>query len=73
MSGARFLTISTTYIPNGECWLLISDYNWYLDHSAAIRKWSDECLEGGYNTEGMTVKFKSDEDRTLFLLRWAND
>lgn len=69
----RFLTISASYIPIDECWLLISDYNWWVRNSREVEDWCKNCLEKGLITEGMIVKFVSTSDRTVFLMKWANE
>ena len=67
----RFMTISANYIPKDECWLLISDFRWWLEHEREIELWAKECLDY-FETEGMVVKFTSYDDLTVFLMRWAN-
>ena len=67
----RFITISANYINNGESWMLVCDYRWWNDYEREIQTWAKECLDG-FSTEGMVVKFKSEEERNFFLMRWAN-
>ena len=68
----RFLTITTNYIPKGECWLMIGDYRWWNSNSNEIKEWAAECLTNGLVQEGMIVRFSSKEDRNVFIMRWAN-
>jgi hypothetical protein len=67
----RFLTISTTYIPEGECWLLISDYQWWHINHMEIKEWCNTCFDRGFRTEGMVIKFSCSEERLQFMLRWG--
>jgi hypothetical protein len=66
----RFLTLSANYIPAGQCWLLISDHRWWNQHDIEIRDWAQSCLDR-FEIEGMILKFTSDADRILFLMRWG--
>jgi len=66
----RFLIITTKLIPENECWLLIKDYIWFAQHQTDIKTWVTECLEN-FEQEGMFCKFRSIEDRNLFLMRYS--
>ena len=67
----RFIAISTNYLSQGESWMLISDYRWWNEYEPEIQAWAKECLDG-FSIEGMVVKFKTEEERNFFLMRWAN-
>lgn len=71
MTSNRFLIINAIDITNNDFWLLISDYRWWGNNYHEIRTWTKECLDN-FSIEGMILKFKNEEDRTFFLMRWAN-
>ena len=51
--------------------VIIGCVDYWLENEKEIYNWLDKCVEGGRNSHnGMTVTFKSEEDLTLFLLRW---
>ena len=69
----RFLTVNSVYLveeAQGQL-MLIADYHWWDKNESEIRDWTKECLTS-FATQGMIVKFSSEEDRNLFLMRWAN-
>jgi len=67
----RFLIINTQYVPDEEhFWMIIADYMWWGKYEPDILQWAKECL-GYFKIEGMMIKFKTEEDRNLFILRWA--
>ena len=68
----RFLTVSTSYMSKGECWMLIGDYVWFNEHEDDIKEWCQECLTNGLVTQGMIIKFVNIEEHNLFIMRWAN-
>jgi len=69
----RFLVINARYVPDEKFfWMIIADYVWWNKNEYDILCWSKECLEL-INVEGMMIKFKTDEDRNLFIMRWANE
>jgi hypothetical protein len=68
----RFITITTPWIPDDEVWLLIKDYRWYMTACVEIEQWCEDCLDRGFRTEGMTIKFANIEERNMFLMRWAS-
>jgi hypothetical protein len=68
----RFLTISASYIPKNECWLIISDYTWYNINEIQIETWAEQCLTDGLVRDGTLLKFVNDAEQNLFLMRWAN-
>ena len=51
--------------------LIIQDYKWYNRNDFEIKQWAKECIDS-FVTEGMIIKFKTEEDRNLFLMRWGN-
>ena len=68
----RFLVINARYVPDEKFfWMIIADYVWWNKNEYDILRWSKECLEL-IDVEGMMIKFKTEEDRNLFIMRWAN-
>lgn len=52
--------------------LMIQDYMWWTANERAIHNWMAEHLPEGIDHQaGMTVTFDTDQQRMLFLLRWA--
>jgi hypothetical protein len=49
--------------------LIVRDYNYYLDNEYDINEWCDKYVPG-WKLTGMIVEFKSEKDRFAFLLRW---
>ncbi len=49
--------------------LIVRDYNYYLDNEHDINEWCDKYVPG-WKLTGMIVEFKSEKDRFAFLLRW---
>lgn len=45
----------------------LTDYMWYNRHEQELVVW---MIDNDVEMSGMIVKFRTDEDRTLFLLRW---
>ena len=68
----RLLTLDFAFIPSGEHWLLISDHRWWNRNYVEIREWAEDSLSKGLVSEGMIVKFINEEERNLFILRWAH-
>jgi hypothetical protein len=69
----RFLNVQSQFVPVNEVWLLIGDYRWYNDYEAEIEDWCKSAMDRGYHREGMIIKFATEEDCTVFLMRWSND
>lgn len=52
--------------------LLIADYMWWTANESAILDWMDTNLPRGRDHQtGMIVSFDSDQDLTIFLLKWG--
>jgi len=47
--------------------LWLTDYLWYNRHAWELENW---MLENDVAMQGMIVKFRTEQERTLFLLRW---
>jgi hypothetical protein len=67
--------VSTRFIPytlHHSLGLMIQDYKWWHENERDILNWMAEHLPRGIeHQQGMTVTFDFEQDRTLFLLRWA--
>lgn len=50
--------------------LIISDFGYFLNKEMAIRKWCHLSLTS-WAQSGMILGFVNDEERNLFLMRWA--
>jgi hypothetical protein len=52
--------------------LMIHDYAWWHDNEREILNWMVDTLPRGIeHQEGMTITFDSDQQRTIFMLRWG--
>lgn len=52
--------------------VLIGDFVFWTTNQPAIEFWCETMFNKPAAIKGMFVMFDSDEDRTLFLLRWQN-
>lgn len=50
--------------------LVISDAVWWTTNAVDIVQWCDSSLTK-WSQKGMLLGFINDEERTLFLMRWA--
>ena len=71
MTKSRFVVVDTQFLFEGKLWLLIQDYNWFNLHYGEIQVWANTCLSS-FGMQGMVLKFDSEEDRNLFLMRWSH-
>lgn len=71
----QFMKPASRFVPyelHHKHGLMIQDYMWWHANEREILNWMAEHLpEGIDHQQGMTVTFNSDQDRMLFLLRWA--
>ena len=52
--------------------LMIQDYMWWTENEREILNWMAANLSNGIDHQlGMTITFDTEQDRTMFLLRWA--
>jgi hypothetical protein len=52
--------------------IMIADYTWWYTNEREILNWMAEHLPHGIeHQQGMTVEFDSEQERTMFLLRWG--
>jgi len=50
--------------------LIIEDYAWWHINQKEIDQWI-EASNGAITQRGMVVHFNTEQDRTMFLLRWG--
>lgn len=50
--------------------LVISDITFYINNETEIRQWCNSSLTN-WSQKGMIMGFVNDEERNLFLMRWA--
>jgi len=50
--------------------LVIADVAFYISNESEIKKWCDLSLTN-WSQKGMILGFVNDEERNLFLMRWA--
>jgi hypothetical protein len=51
---------------------MIADYMWWYANEREILNWMVEHMPRGIeHQQGTTVEFDSEQDRTMFLLRWT--
>ena len=61
-----------SYTLDDTVGLMIQDYMWWTDNEREILNWMEANLpEGIEHQQGMTVTFDTDQQRMMFLLRWA--
>jgi len=51
--------------------LLIADYSYWMQQQWNIKDWYEQTFEHSINLRGMIIRFQTESDRTLFLLKWA--
>lgn len=66
--GGRF--IAATSPIDKDLLLIIEDYAFWHVNQAEIEKWISNS-NGAITQKGMVVHFNTEEDRTMFLLRWG--
>jgi len=59
--------------PGSDSYLLmIVDYMWWTDNEREILNWMETHLPDGIeHQQGMIIRFDTDKQRMMFLLRWA--
>ena len=68
MNSNRFVP----YTLHHQFGLMIQDYVWWMDNERNILNWMvDHLPQGIEHQQGMTITFDTDQDRMMFLLRWA--
>ena len=52
--------------------LIIEDYAWWVQNDKEIVMWMDDNLPRGRNhQQGMVLTFDNEQQRLMFMLRWA--
>ena len=68
-------TPSSRFVPYNlhyKSGLMIQDYMWWTENEREILNWMAENLPNGIDhQQGMTITFDTDQQRMMFLLRWA--
>jgi hypothetical protein len=63
-------SIPTIDLIKNKSILVIADTSFYVKNEAYIVKWCNQSLTS-WSQKGMILGFVSDEERDLFLMRWA--
>jgi hypothetical protein len=51
---------------------MIKDFVWWTNNEREILNWMESNLPNGIDhQQGMIITFDTEQDRTLFLLRWS--
>ena len=67
-TGGRF--IAATSPIDRDLLLIIEDYAYWVLNQTEIEQWIADS-NGAITQQGMVVHFDTEEDRTMFLLRWS--
>jgi hypothetical protein len=62
--------IYTIDLIQNKSTLVIGDVSFYINNEAEIKQWCNSSLTK-WSQKGMILGFINDEERTLFLMRWA--
>ena len=64
----KFEVQNSQYQPS----LIILDQDWWAANEYAVHEWMAERLPRGiHHHYGMTLNFENEQDRLMFLMRWA--
>jgi len=64
----RFEAQNSQYQPS----LVIVDQDWWTANESAVHEWMAERLPRGIHHQfGMLLNFENEQDRLMFLMRWA--
>ena len=67
-TGGKFIPAKSPI--DNDLLLIIEDYVFWHKNRAEIEAWI-ETFNGAITQKGMVVHFNTEEDRTIFLLRWG--
>jgi hypothetical protein len=57
---------------NRDVMLFIEDYAWWVQNDKDVVMWMDDNLPRGRNhQQGMVITFDNEQQRLMFMLRWA--
>jgi hypothetical protein len=57
---------------NRDVMLFIEDYAWWIQNDKDIVMWMDDNLPRGRDhQQGMVISFDNEQQRLMFMLRWA--
>lgn len=66
------MNYGSKYEGLGSYGLMICDFAWWMDNERDILNWLVDALPQGIDHQtGMFVYFPTEQDRVMFLLRWA--
>lgn len=66
--GVKYIDAYIKVYPQTH-FLLITDYDWFLKNEDDIFAWAKES-NIHLDLNGMVLRFQSDEDKMMFILRW---
>ena len=70
MKQSRFVVPTETM--HHQSYLIIQDYEWWHNNEREILNWMAEHLPHGIEHQtGMVINFDNEQDRIMFMLRWA--
>ena len=70
--GRRFIASGPFDSEMPWYYLVIADITYWLKNEPEIYAWMDDNLpHGRMHQKGMTLEFETDEQLTMFVLRWA--
>jgi hypothetical protein len=53
-------------------YIIIKDYNFWIEHQAELESWMDANLSRGREHQtGLVLTIESEKEAMLFMLRWA--
>ena len=57
---------------NRDVMLFIEDYAWWVQNDKDVVMWMDDNLPRGRDhQQGMVISFDNEQQRLMFMLRWA--
>lgn len=71
MENSKFIPVNTS-LSGEEFWLIVANSSWFVTNRVEIEHWCKEAGNSGF-LQGMILRFKTDEDRLSFIMRWSND
>ena len=66
----KFFVCPPDQFDHSDLSLFIVEPDYYVSYQQDIEEWANKCTPG-WELQGCVLRFKSDNDRLLFLLRWS--
>ena len=66
-AGRRFI-VAPSDLGFGSRLIILSDFGYWADHEAELVTW---CNRNNAIRTGMTVELATDQDLSMFILRWS--